>query len=75
MKRILIATLGVFLLSGCFGPKFVIPDEPQFKKMQMYQFERGICFDNPDAEILKGNIEALKDYADKLRKILEGIRE
>ena len=69
--RILIVLL---VLTGCTA-KFTIPDEPRYKTIGVYQIEDGICLDKEGMAALQGNIMSLKDYADKLRGILEGLQK
>ena len=73
MKRFLLAAAIALMLMGCLsGPaKFIIPDEPKFKTVSVYQVENGIFIDNESLKSFKENINGLKDYADKMRKILE----
>jgi hypothetical protein len=70
MKYLLIVLV---LLIGC-AQKFTIPDEPKFTRMYVHQTESMTCFDKEGVEVLKGNILALREYADKMRKILEGLK-
>jgi hypothetical protein len=63
----------VLLLISC-SQKFTIPDVPKYKDMTIYQIEGMVCFDRESAQILSDNIKLQKEYADKLRKILEDIK-
>jgi len=58
------------LLIGCTA-KFTIPDEPQYRNLRVYQVENLVCFDSEGMGILQSNIRAMKEYSDKMRKILE----
>ena len=71
MKRIIMALAFSLLLTGCLAQKIVIPDEPQYMEIQVYHFEQGTLFDPPGMAALQYNIQALKDYADKSRSMLE----
>lgn len=76
MKRLVLVMVAVLVLAGCLvGPgKFTIPDEPQYKQIRIYRVEGGICLDPEGIATLWGNVGALRDYAAKLRKILEGLQ-
>jgi hypothetical protein len=78
MKKIYIIVLVLFLavlfLVGCFSAKFTIPDEPKFRQLYVYPVKDGVCLDSEGVGILNDNVKALKDYADKMRKILEGMK-
>uniref|UniRef100_A0A6H2A1D2 Lipoprotein n=1 Tax=viral metagenome TaxID=1070528 RepID=A0A6H2A1D2_9ZZZZ len=71
MRKLIIAVLLSLMLAGCLAQKIVIPDEPKYMEIQVYQFEQGTLFDPPGMAALQYNIQALKDYADQLRSILE----
>ena len=76
MRKLYIFVLVVFLMGCLSGPaKFTIPDEPRFRQLHAYPVEGGICLDNEGIEILQGNIHALKEYTDKMRKVLEGLQK
>jgi hypothetical protein len=72
MKTLLIII--AFLLIGC-AAKFTIPDEPRYRSVAGYQTGNGVCMDNEDMAALRSNIVSLKDYADKMRKILEELKK
>ena len=72
MKRLVL--FAVFLIViGCsnFGSKaIVLPDEPILETLNVYRFERGVCFDNENEMILERNVMAIYGYAKKLRDLL-----
>jgi hypothetical protein len=68
--------VALMLLAGCCGPtKIVIPDQPKFKQLDVYQVDGGICMGDDDVAILYENIGALKTYSDELRRLLTDLRE
>lgn len=73
MKKIILLTLSLFFL-GC-APRFTIPDEPKYRDLRGYQVENLVCFDAEGMGILQNNIHAMKEYGDKLRSILEGLKK
>ena len=75
MRRL--ACLGlVLVMVGCVTPvRVTIPDEPKYRDMKVYQVDGGVCFGDEDLVILRGNIKLLKEHADKMRVILEGLRK
>ena len=76
MKRILTMAVALMLVGCLSGPaKFIIPDEPQFKRFAVHQVEGGICMNNEAFEVFRQNVIALKDYVDKMRKILMDIQK
>ena len=68
MKKIIL--IAALLLIGC-SQKFIIPDEPKYRDLRVYQLENLVCFDSEGMGILQSNIRAMKEYGDKMRKILE----
>ena len=70
MKILLILLV---LLTSC-APKFTLPDEPKFKEMYVFQFDGMVCFDKEGMGLLQHNIKLQKEYADKMRKILEDLQ-
>ena len=68
MKRLIL--IAILILSGC-AAKFTIPDEPQYRNLRVYQVENLVCFDSEGMGILQSNIRMMKEYSDKMRKILE----
>lgn len=72
MKKIILITLSLFFL-GC--ATFTIPDEPKYRDLRGYQVENLVCFDAEGMGILQNNIHAMKEYGDKLRSILEGLKK
>jgi len=53
----------------------VIPDKPIPTQFKIYQVEDGVCIDNKSMGVLVANIRALAEYADEMRKILEGLQK
>jgi len=68
MKKLIL--IAILILSGC-SMKFTIPDEPRYRDLRAYQLENLVCFDLEGIGILQSNIRAMKEYSDKMRKILE----
>lgn len=68
--------VALMLLAGCYSPaKIVIPDKPNFRQFDVYQFEGGICMGNEDIAILKENIVTLRTYSEELRRLLTDLRD
>jgi len=67
MKKMLF--LLIFVI-GCAGIQ--IPPEPKYEKMSVYNFEGGtICFDKENADLLRENIELMREYQAELLKLLK----
>jgi len=75
MKKLIIAVLFSLLLAGCVTKHIAIPDEPRYRDIRVYQLEQGILFDQRATDALRFNIQAMKEYAEKLRKLLEDSRK
>uniref|UniRef100_A0A6M3J758 Lipoprotein n=1 Tax=viral metagenome TaxID=1070528 RepID=A0A6M3J758_9ZZZZ len=74
MKRLVLIMVVLFFLFGC-APRFTIPDEPKYKDMYAYPIQGAVCFDKEGWDILSGNILLQKEYAEKLKKILEDLKK
>jgi hypothetical protein len=68
--------VALMLLAGCCSSaRIMIPDEPKFKQLDVYQIDGGICMGDEDVAILYENIMILKTYSDELRRLLTDLRE
>lgn len=72
--RALLIIVALFVAMGC-TPGFTIPDEPKYKDMYAYPIQGAVCFDKEGWDILNGNILMQKEYAEKLKKILEDLKK
>jgi len=64
----------VLIFIACTG-KFTIPDKPMYERLTICQINGAYCMEEKDFEILKRNVTALKNYADKMREILEQLKK
>ncbi len=65
----------LLILAGCCSPaRIKIPEEPKYKQFNVYPLEDGVCLEDADAAILVGNVKAMKDYQDELRRLLRDLQ-
>lgn len=77
MKKLIIIITLSLILFGCISTqaKFIIPDEPKYRSVAGYPVPGGVCMDDDGMTILEQNIMAMKEYSDKLRKILKDLQK
>ncbi len=74
MKKLLAIVVLIFFVAGCTA-KFTIPDEPKYKGVIVFHADGMVCFGEEGMNALQENIQAQREYADKMRKILEGLKK
>jgi len=69
MKKIIVVICAAMLI-GCAPSRVAIPDEPEYGPIEVYRTEGGIYLDEENMEILVSNIKLLREYQERLLKLL-----
>lgn len=74
MKK-LICVVAMVMMFGCATAKLECPAMPKPILVEIYPVPGGVCLDDEGVEKLRMNLENLKNYADKLKSIIEKANE
>jgi len=73
--KTLIIVLAMGLILGC-AARVAIPPEPRFKQIVIYNLEGGaICIDGENANNLRENVKAMRDYQAELLRLLKEVNK